>query len=100
MVYTLFQRPHDGSAACSLRRIHPRQVAVDETDLAQFAEPSQNPRQQRAAGDWRDDVPRETPAKLLDDLEPVGFCAFRVVGAQVDVDESPPVPIADLRAQP
>ncbi len=42
----------------------------------------------------------KSPAKLLDDLEPVGLRALRVVRPQVDVHEPPAEPIRHLRAQP
>ena len=51
-------------------------------------------------GDRRHDVAREAPAELFCDLEAVGLGALGVVGAQVDVGESPLIPIRDLRAQP
>ncbi len=93
-------RVDDRRAAGRLRRVHLRQVAVDEPDLPQLAKPAHDPRQQRAAGDRRDEVLRITPSKLLDDLEPHRLRAFGVVRAQVDVDEAPAVPIRHLRAQP
>ena len=42
---------------------------------------------------------RESPAKLFGNLEAVGLGALRVVGAEVDVGESPAVGVSHLRAQ-
>ena len=67
---------------------------------ASSRKPAEDARQQRAAGHRRDDVPRISPAELLDDLEPHRLRALGVVRPQVDVDESPAVPIRHLRAQP
>src|SRR6185503_10033155 len=76
-----------------------RQLAIDEADLAQFAEAAKNAGQERPACHRRDQVLREAPAKLLGDLERHGLRAFGVVAAQVDVGESPPELVRDLRAQ-
>jgi hypothetical protein len=43
---------------------------------------------------------RIAPAKLLGDLESQRLRAFGVVRAEVDVHESPAVPVCHLRAQP
>ena len=94
------ERADDGRAAGGLRRVNRRQVAVDEADASQFLEALQDSRQQRAAGDRRDDVLRESPAELLGDLEAGGLRAFGVVRAQVDVREAPAVLVRHLRAQP
>ena len=68
--------------------------------VAQLFESLEDARQQRAAGDGRDDVTGEAPAELLGDLEAVGLRALGVVGAQVDVREAPLVLVRHLRAQP
>src|SRR5256885_8516722 len=43
---------------------------------------------------------RIAPSELLDDLEAERLRALRVVRPQVDVHESPAVPVGHLRAQP
>ena len=94
------ERAHDGRAAGRLRRVDPRQLAVDEADLAQLAEAATDARQQRAAGDRRHEVLREAPAQLLGDFEPERLRALGVVAAQVDVREAPAELVGNLRAQP
>ena len=100
MVEPRLERTHDRRAARGLRRVHARQVAVDEANLAELAEAADDAREQRAASDRRHDVPRIAPAELLDDLEAVRFRSLRVIRPQVDVDEPPSIAIGDLRAQP
>ena len=82
-------RATTGAQPGRLRGVDRRQVAVDEAELAQLLEALEDARQQRAAGDRRDDVLREPPAELLGDLEAVRLGALGVVGAQVDVGEPP-----------
>ena len=94
MLEPRFDRVHDRRAAGGLRRIDARQLAVDQADLAQLAQSADDARQQRAAGDRRDEVLRIAPAELLDDFEAHRLRAFGVVRAQVDVDEAPAVAVA------
>src|SRR6266511_4196953 len=54
---------------------------------------------QPAAGTGHDDVSGGAPAELLRDLVAVGLGAFRVVRADIDVDEGPAVLVADLGAK-
>ena len=100
MLEPRLERVDDRRAAGGLRRMDARQLAVDEADLAQLAQPANDARQQRAAGDRRHQVLRIAPPELLDDLEAHRLRALGVVRPQVDVDESPAVAVADLRAQP
>ena len=94
------ERADDRRAAGRLRRVDRRQLALDQADGAELLEALEDARQQRAAGDRRDDVLREAPAELLGDLEAVGLRALGVVRAQVDVGEPPAVLVRHLRAQP
>ena len=94
------QRLDHRRAAGRLRRVDLRHRSVDEADRARLAEAARDARQQRAAGDGRDDVLRQPPAELLDDLEAERLGALGVVGAQVDVGEAPAVLVGDLRAEP
>ncbi len=55
--------------------------------------------QQRATGHRDDGVTRRAPAELFGDLESHRLGTFRVVGAQVHVDEAPAVFARDFRAQ-
>ena len=80
--------------------VHVRQLALGQPDFRELAEAAEDARQERSARDWRHHVIRITPSELFDDLEAHGLGAFRVVGAKVDVDETPAIPIAHLRAQP
>src|SRR5688572_3904629 len=99
MLEARLQRANDGSAAGSLGRMNMRQIALDEADLRKLPKAAKDARQQRTAGHRGDDMPRIAPTELLDDLEPHGLRAFGVIRPQVDVDESPAVPIRHLRAQ-
>ena len=95
-----FERVHDRRAPCRLSGVHLRQLPVDEANLTQLAKPADDARQQRAAGDGRHQVLRVAPSQLLDDLESERLRSFRVVRAQVDVDEAPAIPVRHLRAEP
>ena len=94
------ERADHRRAAGGLGRVDRRQLASTSPTSRSSVNPLRMRGQQRAAGDRRDDVAREAPAELFCNLEAVGLGAFGVVGAQVDVGESPLIPIRDLRAQP
>ena len=76
-----------------------RQLPFNQAELAELPEGAANPGEQGSASHRHDQVLGKAPAELLDDLEAKGLGPFRVVAAQVDVGEGPPVPIPDLRAE-
>ena len=94
------ERADDRRRSGCLHRVDARQIAIDPAQRLQLLECAADARQQCAAGDGTDDVLREFPAELLDDLEAVRLCAFRVIRPQVDVGEAPAVSVGNLRAEP
>jgi hypothetical protein len=89
---------NDRCGSRRLRRVNARQLALDETDLAEFAQPFENARQECPPRHGRHEVIGQAPSELLRDLESHGLRALRVVAAEVDVREAPSVSIRDLRA--
>src|SRR5205823_1671876 len=72
----------------------------DQADLVELAEGLVNLADQAAAGHWRDNVLRRSPAELLGDFKTQRLGTLGVEGAQVDVDEAPAVLKSDLGTQP
>ena len=72
---------------------------LDQADLGKFLVRLVNLGQQRTARHRDHRVPGRAPAELFGDLKTHRLGTFRVVRAQVDVDETPTVLARDLRAQ-
>ena len=98
---SLFDRDRDGRAAGGLRaeEAHGARRLLDQAEKDELVEGLADLADQRAAGHGNDDVVRQAPAELLGDLVADGLRAFRVVGAQVDVDEAPVVLVRDQRGE-
>ncbi len=89
----------DGRAAGGLRAEEADLLVFNEAESDQLVEGFANFGDERAAGHGHDDVVGQAPAELLGDFEADGLGAFRVVGAQIDVDEAPVVAVGNLRAE-
>ena len=100
VVSSLFDGDRDGRAAGGLRseEAH-RRLGFDQAEEDELVEGLADFADQGAAGHGHDDVVGQAPAELLGDLVADGLRAFRVVGAQVDVDEAPVVLVGDLRCR-
>ena len=78
-----------GAQPGSLPAENARQAALDEAEPAELLESLPELGEERPGRDGRDDRVRQLPAELLGDLEGERLRAFRVVRAQVHVDERP-----------
>jgi hypothetical protein len=77
-----------------------RQFPVDQANVAKFAKTSKDARKQRATGYGRNKMLRESPAELFGDFESHRLRSLGVITSKVDICESPPKFVRDLRAQP
>src|ERR1700761_966711 len=88
-----------GRAACGLGSEEADWLVFDQAELDEFAECFANLGNQGASGHWHYYVVRPAPTPLLCDLVASRFRAFGVVGAKIDVYQSPLVASGDLRAE-
>src|SRR5919204_3256018 len=88
-----------GRAALRLGADHLDGARLDQTNGLELAEALMHLGEQRTAGDRHDDTVGQAPAELLGNFEGQRLRAFRVVRAQVDIDEGPAVQVADLAAE-
>src|SRR5207302_8074573 len=71
----------------------------DPAESDQFVKSLSNLADERASGHGDDYIVGEAPAELLGDFKSMGFRAFGIVGAEVDVDQAPIKAVGDLRAE-
>src|SRR5207302_2027662 len=100
LVPALLDRGADRRAAFRLRGVDAGRGPLEEADADQFLEGLGRLGQERPSSDGHDQVVGCAPTELLHDLERQCLAAFRIEGAEVDVDDRPAVQISELNAQP
>src|SRR5689334_1482586 len=85
--------------ARGLRAVHAAFTITQQTDFLQFFEGLGNLRQDCATRSRQHDVLRQPPSKLFDQLKAERLGAFRVIWAQVDIDEGPAILVGDFATQ-
>ena len=100
MVPAVLDRGADRCATFRLGGVDTGRRAIEQADPSQLLEGFGSLCEQGAGGDGNHEMVGCPPAELLHDLERQRLAAFRVKGAEVDVDDRPAVNVGELDAQP
>src|SRR4029077_17901393 len=89
----------DRRASGRLRAEELHFLRLDQAELDQLVKRFLDLGDQRSASHRTNDVVRQTPSELLGNFKPYCLRSFRIVGTQVNINESPTVLVSNLRTE-